>query len=1277
MGLFLQSQAISFHHISTSDGLSHGTVLDICQDRNGMMWFATRDGLNSYDGYEISVYRHSDGDDGSLADNSVRGVMTDADGVLWVTSSWLSRYDEATGRFENHITPSHRHIQCISDFTSGKLLVACSDSLYCFDKISCRFDGSSIPARMKALDVRAICSIGDELLVGTSEGKLYRWNISTNVVRLVPLHSNESNIKDITYANGEVWVATEGNGLFKTNMEITDAEHFVAGMAGLQSNHIRAVCHDSSGRLWVGTNDGLFIYDGQSFVPYVNERLNPLSISDNSIRTIFMDTQGGMWVGTYNEAVNYWNPSQCEFSYISIPSAKGAGVYTANCLQRDSKGQLWIGMGWNGVMRFDPETGTSLHYPRNGDEENVCDVKSIYSDEEFDRVYFATQYGGLHVLNRKTGKISIKSGLPKDIFAIERKDADTLFLCTSSGLWLLDRKSGAVKEEKRYKGHRNIKAINKDTEGRLWIGGSYGVQIYSDDISYELLDMPVLEQISRISSFCESGCGDMFIATDYGMYCFDQGNGTLRLYNTENGLPNNVVRSIVEDGQGIIWIGTDNGLCRYNPLSETFKSYSHMDGLVCTRFSNASCMTESGDLLLGTREGLISFCPEKMLDNPYSPPARITSMSISGNKVFPKDGRIVMDWDDNALTLTLSTMNYLSYGRDRFAYRLKGYDERWHHTNSYKITYPKLPHGRYALEVVAANNDGTWNKEVTSLQIIVKPIWIQTIWAKLSIAVLILLIAALAVYMIIIKMRQKHTEELHQMKLNFFVNFLNELKTPLFLIMSPLQELLFRSESSWMKRQLRYIEKNSRRLTRLVDQMIDFRKAELGVIKLKVSRCDVNVYTEEIISCYDSYAQHRKVKLKYQSKVERNEVLIDRQYYDIILNNLISNAFKFTKEGFVAVRIYMKDEGLILEVKDTGVGLTKEMTEFLSGEDVPVYNHLGAGIGLSLVKLLVKQHHGTLNVVSEKGKGSSFMVSFPQKESMYRSFERIDESSYYPMHQAVDMSDDMINDFMDSVSSVSKKVRMLLFEKDSQMMSYLIEKFSAVFDVIATDDADMAVSLLKENDTDVVIIDSESDSDVGMRLCARVKQDLNTSHIPVLVISSDKEMRHQLKAFQMGADDFIEKPFSLPAISAKIYNILTTYQRSRMHSQSDFDLEQGHNVFNDLDEDFIRRAVEIVERNIANEDFSTADFAKEIGMSRSNLYIKLKALTGESALNFILGIRFKEACKLLKDGKYNISEISEKVGFSSPSYFSRAFKKYYGIMPSEYTKNNNNLISKE
>ena len=1267
----MQAGAISFHRITTGDGLSHGTVLDACQDPKGRMWFATRDGLNSFDGYDVRIYRHSDSDSNTLADNSVRGVMTDRDGILWVTSAWLSRYDDRTGKFENFITPSHRHIQCISDFTSGKLLVACSDSLYCFDKDRMCFDSSVLPSRMRTLDVRAMCLLSDEILMGTKDGRLYRWNIATNDINILPLKSDNILIKDIICDRDEIWIATEGNGIFHSDLSFSSIEHFTAGHSGLMSNYVRSLCYDTQGRLWIGTNAGLQIYDRGSFTSYVHERTNPFSISDNSIRTIYRDHQGGMWVGTYNDALNWWHPYQYEFSYMypSYLNPKITGD-KISCITGDSEGFLWMGIGWDGVMKYNPRTREMSYYSILSNRDREANIKSIWCDDEYGKVYFASQFGGLDILDRHTGRLSSKDNIPSDVFDIAHKDEDTLFLCTSSGLYLIDRKSGKVKHEDRYRGHRNIKSIHKDSEGKLWIGGSYGMQVYTDDSSFIEAEIDFLDKVSRVTSFHESDSGDIYIVTEYGLYCYNQQKKEFLFFNTENGLPNNVVKCIVEDKNGMIWIGTDNGLCRYNPFSSTFKSYGSKEGLICSRFSDSAYILENGTLFFGTFEGLISFNPANMLENPFCPQPQIMTIVVSGEEVFPEEGCIAMDWRDNSLTVKLSAMNYLSEGRDSFAYRLKGYDEEWHNiTASNTLTYPKLPHGRYTLEVMAANNEGIWNEGAVSLEIIVRPIWTQTVWAKIAAALVVLSFFILGAYLVFRKREQRHMEELHQMKLNFFINFLNELKTPLTLIISPLQELIFRSDSRWMQRQLRYIEKNSRRLVHLVDQMIDFRKAELGVISLKVCRTGVAGLAEDIISCYEGYARHKKLKISFLPESDDMQGLLDRQYFDIILNNLLSNAFRFTREGSVVVRLYLADDQLILEVKDTGIGLSEEeVRNLMSGPNMPVSNHLGAGMGLSLVNLLVKQHHGTLNIVSEKGKGSSFMIGFPQDESVYDAGERIDESSYYPVLQEIDIPDPDMDDAMGSTSSASKKVRMLIYEKDPQMLNYLIEKFSAVFDVMSVDDVEQAFSMLKENELDVVVADADKIHGAGMKLCARIKQDMNTSHIPVIIISSTKDARNQLEAFQMGADDFIAKPFSLPALSVKISNILKTYSHSRIHSMAD--MESGRFAVNDLDEDFLRKAMDIVEKNISNESFTTADFAREIGMSQSNLYIKLKALTGDSALNFILGVRFREACRLLKDGKYNISEISEKVGFSSPSYFSRAFRRYYGIMPSEYSKNN-------
>ena len=521
-----------------------------------------------------------------------------------------------------------------------------------------------------------------------------------------------------------------------------------------------------------------------------------------------------------------------------------------------------------------------------------------------------------------------------------------------------------------------------------------------------------------------------------------------------------------------------------------------------------------------------------------------------------------------------------------------------------------------------------------------------------------------------------HQEEINQMKMRFFINISHELRTPLTLIMAPVQEMKLRTTDKWMKEQLGFVERNTTRLLHMVNQLMDYRRAELGVFKLRVEKNNIYSVVKECFSFYEKLAKHKSLSYNLVSDLDGTEVLADAKYIEIILNNLLSNSFKYTKEGSITVNLSLKDGFLVLSVSDTGVGIApnkhKKIFERFFQLDS---EHIGSGIGLSLVQRLVELHHGTIELESEPGKGSTFYVYLPQDISVYKEDEIAGSlpDTETPAHFTntkemffIDSDDDVKG--VDEDDDSLERGTILVVEDNDEVRHYLKSGLSKVFTVLQAENGEVALELLKKNTVDIVITDVMMPVMDGVKLCKNIKQNVSTSHIPVIMLSAKTDMNDQKEALGTGADDYIPKPFSLSLVISKIQNMMRTRRRMLEHYSKELTVEPEKVTFNPVDEELLKKAVEIVKKNLDNTDFSTEDFASQMNMSRSNLHLKLKAITGESAIEFIKKIRFSEACRLLKEGRYNIAEISSMVGFSTPSYFATSFKKYIGCLPTEYIK---------
>lgn len=600
----------------------------------------------------------------------------------------------------------------------------------------------------------------------------------------------------------------------------------------------------------------------------------------------------------------------------------------------------------------------------------------------------------------------------------------------------------------------------------------------------------------------------------------------------------------------------------------------------------------------------------------------------------------------------------------------------------------------------AANSDGKWNEQPTSLEVKVLPVWYKTWWAVLLFIVLFLAATVFIFYYFWMRKSMKaqiqmeladkeRQKQMNEMKLQFFINISHELRTPLTMILAPLQDVLDKVNDRWIHKQLEHVQKNTNRLLHLVNQLMDYRRAELGVFHLKVRRNVLHLVIKKNFLLYERVAQRKNITYNFYSEIEDQKVLCDPNYLELIINNLISNAFKYTGEGR-AITIILKEENdkLMLQVKDTGQGIPLSKQSKIFERFYKVDNeHIGTGIGLSLVHRLVELHHGEIKLDSSEETGSTFTIYLPNREEAYTPEEfttEADAENGQSIH-STNSADMFIIDAETSEAEKApqeaeetderKRESILIVEDDADIRQYLSNELRQSYLILEAENGEEALNMLKEQKIDLILTDVMMPVMDGLKLCKHIKQNLYTCHIPVIMLSAKTDLNEQLEGLQMGADDYIPKPFSMALVTTKIKNLFRTRYRAIEHYSNSLEIEPEKVALNPLDEELLKKAVGIVEQHLDNVEFSTDEFAREMCMSRSNLHLKMKALTGESTNEFIRKIRFNKACKLLKEGRYTVSEISTFVGFNTPSYFATSFKKYFGCLPSEYGKKGGNVVA--
>ncbi|MBD9169748.1 hybrid sensor histidine kinase/response regulator transcription factor [Bacteroides thetaiotaomicron] len=1323
-------EQITFSYISINEGLSQSTVFSIDQDKRGNMWFATYDGVNKYDGYAFTVYQHNEDDPNSIANDISRIVKTDSQGRVWIgTRDGLSRYDEEKDIFQNFFyekNGKHLQVNGIEEISPEQLLISTPEGLIMFDIKESKFIDDSFSTAMHKTIASTLYRHDDQIYIGTSTDGLYTYSITQKTFeKVIPILGTKQIQAILQQSPTRIWVATEGAGLFLINpktKEIKNYLHSPSNPKSISSNYIRSLAMDSQNRLWIGTFNDLNIYhEGtDSFASYSSNPVENGSLSQRSVRSIFMDSQGGMWLGTYFGGLNYYHPIRNRFKNIrNIPYKNSLSDNVVSCIVEDKDKNLWIGTNDGGLNLYNPITQRFTSYTLQEDESargiGSNNIKAVYVDEKKSLVYIGTHAGGLSILHRNSGQVENFNQrnsqlVNENVYAILPDGEGNLWLGTLSALVRFNPEQQSFTTiEKEKDGtpvvSKQITTLFRDSHKRLWIGGEEGLSVFKQEgLDIQKASILPVSNVTKLFTNCiyEASNGVIWVGTREGFYCFNEKDKQIKRYNTTNGLPNNVVYGILEDSFGRLWLSTNRGISCFNPETEKFRNFTESDGLQSNQFNTASyCRTSVGQMYFGGINGITTFRPELLLDNPYTPPVVITKLQLFNKVVRPDDETGILtknisetksitlkSWQ-TAFSIEFVVSNYISGQHNTFAYKLEGYDKEWYYlTDSRTVSYSNLPQGTYQFLVKAANSDGKWNPIPTALEIIVLPIWYKTWWALLiffaTFAGFITFVfrffwmrKSMEAQLEIERRDKEHQEEINQMKMRFFINISHELRTPLTLILTPLQEIINKISDRWTRNQLEYIQRNANRLLHLVNQLMDYRRAELGVFELKAKKGNAHQLIQDNFLFYDKLARHKKITYTLHSELEDKEVLFDANYLELIVNNLLSNAFKYTESG-QSITVTLKEENgwLLLQVSDTGIGIPinkqgKIFERFYQIES----EHVGSGIGLSLVQRLIELHHGRIELDSEENKGSTFSVYLPQDLSVYKpselasNNEQNEEEQVYSTNSKAMYFIDTEKVENESVESGDKKRgTILIVEDNNEIRRYLSNGLADLFNTLEAGNGEEALEKLKDNEVDVIVTDVMMPVMDGIKLCKNVKQNIRTCHIPVIILSAKTDIKDQMEGLQMGADDYIPKPFSLAILTTKIQNMMRTRRRMLDKYAKSLEVEPEKITFNAMDEALLKRAMAIVEKNMDNIEFSTDEFAREMNMSRSNLHLKLKAITGESTIDFIRKIRFNEAAKLLKDGRYTVAEVSTMVGFNTPSYFATSFKKYFGCLPTEYIK---------
>ena len=1329
--------------------VSHSNVITITQDKQGFMWFGTRNGLNRYDGANMVTFSHQNFDSTSLANNLVNALRVSSGGLIWVgTYDGLSIFDPEQFKFGGinnffslNENPEFGDVLSIDTCKNSELWVATiANGLYCFDTAkgvmswykSDKNNGGICDNWVNVVK----CDSKGRVWAGTRSGlsliekdqnQVSNYQHNPNDVHSLSDNYVTSIIEDV---NGNIWVATANMGLQKVVEEkgriLFERVPFYSGYYSYNPGFsVLSVLCDREGNIWVGTeNGGLYIIDKKTnaITRYMNDPFDASSLAGNSIYTIFQSRDGIVWIGTYNQGICYYDPNQLKFEhYFENPTNSNfLNCSIIKCLKYEGN-KLIIGTDGGGLTLVDMKTRQSVHFIK------------------------------------KPGSNSISSNT---IMSLLPEGSSGIWLGTwDAGLNYFDRVKGTFKEYSTfYSQHESLKiehvtAFCRDSKGTVWIGTfGHGLNYYSpyNDKVYHFSGRDAGNSVfdtENIHCMLETSSGDLLLGTMDGLYriknfhenpsvvrykyqpddslslsnnmviclledaknqiwvgtiggglnLFDLKTETFRHFSEKEGLPENTIRGMICDEQGTLWISTNLGIARMNPDNLEIKAYRSKELQSMGEFLYSSTTIDPDNhIYFGGSNGLIRFKPDQIVENQNIPPVyfsdfRLFNKSVKiGGKKSPLFNHIsltksiVLDYNQSFISIDFVALNYTEPAQNQYAYYLEGFEPDWNycgHTNS--ATYTNLDPGKYVFKVKASNNDGIWNPVPATLSIRVKSPWWVTWWALTC----YIFILSLIFYFILRFIRKQafeqeqiraeriqnqNLQDLQDRKLQFFTNISHEIRTPLSLIITPLEEIMgYKGLGEEVKKKIHYAAENSKFLLKLVNQLLDFRKLDNSKMDLNLSEVSINQLLIQIIDLHRLRAEEKNIELVFEPLPADDLFFVDPDKIEKIIHNLLSNAVKFSYTGsLVFVRAFEnKTTGkLVVEVIDHGPGLDEDQIPLIFErfyQEKSAINKGGTGIGLALCKELAGIHRGTLEVESNKGEGSCFRLVLPARYDYYKGMEKVFFESRKEKLEMPEPSNDTIDLAGKKIPAKNFRYSMIIVEDDPQIRSYLFDEFSKIYKTYLAENGKEALNLIVKNQPDIIVSDILMPEMDGLELCTRIKANLETSHIPFVVLTAKVEIEHQIDGLETGADAYVPKPFNMRYLKALIKNILE--KRSNMFkafSQKSIIIPSEFST-NKVDEEFLHKVIQYIESNIEHSELSVDMLAQNMNLSRSQVYRKIKALTNLTANEFIRQIRLKKSLKLLSEGNMNISEIAYSVGFSSQSYFTRSFKEYYGKSPSE------------
>lgn len=1330
---------------NTDNQLSSNLATQVFQDKSGFIWIATRNGLNAYDGYHISIMKKDLPNSQGLNSNYINSITQDDKGyiILGTNNSLLAftgsgfrkipMFDSKGKELTTYVTLVYRlRNKDLAVGTSGYgILLKKSDAQVCH---AMKGDVEKLKYIHKLLEDKL-----GRLWIVTEDGRLYRKETNGRVTSHF-VGTEGVNAQDIQQdALGNIYLASKNQGVHL----LRAGSNVFTRISSIGNLPIDNIYISRNNKLYIGSDGlGIYVYDPQTGFLQDNPLFSRLvNLAKSKITSIIEDNQGNIWVSMLQKGVFMQSNIKNDFNYMGFRLGN-RNVIGENCvtsLSINQGNQVWVGTDKDGLYLFNIATCSV-----EGHFLNQSTVLTLCKDQQ-GRTWVGTYNDGLGYMDAAGSFHPVDLGISKSvgIFDIKQDPQGNIWIATmGEGLFCLQKDGSRRNYKAKYGADNNLKVNSLPNDYLVKMALSKdGNHVYiATSVGLACLDR---KRNSWVSTFKGINClnknrfshcvfvdskDHVWYGTEDGAFCFDFRKGIEpKHYSTAQGLTDNGVASITEDNKGKIWLGTNSGLNRLNPKDGSIIRFYNESGLQSNEFSDASiCTTQDKKVILvGGSGGINWFQADRVKQHPWQAKVVISGFVVNNKTVTPgmESGSytITDSWvtvarefnlshDDNTFSLQLSTFTYNNVEQIRYAYSINGDAWRTVPAGQNELAFSHMAPGSYKYRIKAICNG--YETPVKEFTIIVHPAWYASIWAKLF--YLLLLIAAIMLYLchrkhqmedLLILQQHIHAEEMGEAKIKFFMNISHEIRTPLTLIITPLLSLIKEDKEPHRQGIYEIIRKNSERILHLINQMMDLRKIDKGQMVMRMCQTNMVAFINEEYELFRQQALAKNIDFEYQHDSEELPVWIDRNNFDKVIINILSNAFKFTPTaGHILLSLTHTDYHAYISVKDSGIGIPKDKLEtifqrFYQTPAAPSDRNIGTGIGLDLTRSLVELHYGTISARNNEGEkgskfehGSEFIIRIPLGKDHLKPEELIDEeevkeeqnlelAEVKQLEQEVKETEnaekaesaagttDMEGNL--PASARGNKAEIVIVEDEEDIQDYLKAQLASDFKIRTYPNGKVALNEILKNKPDLIISDIMMPEMDGTTLCAKLKSNINTNDVPIILLTAKSREEDQLEGLQTGADAYILKPFNMDILRRNIINLLTV--RRTLRNKFTGNESQNHQVeqieMQTPDNSLMQRVMEVINENINDSDLSVDLIAQKVGISRVHLHRKMKELTNQTPHSFIRNIRLQQAAKLLKDGKQSITGVMYACGFTNSASFSTMFKNLYGCSPREYMQN--------